>query len=251
MRKVLFSRPVGNLILAVVALLALPLAASATTYVYNSWSSTFNFSFTKGFPTTNPNEFELDHYYMYSWKLRNVDLDGAITAASITFHEIRNWDSSANQLFMHLLDTARFDGVSRFRDASTSDDPPVTIRDNWDPAFYPSGLVGTSGSALITPGTGNTTLSAAPSFGTSPVDYTYNFTASEILKLAEYIGATSAHTVALGFDPNCHYWNDGITFTITTSGGTSTPPIPEPGTMLLFATGAAGIARMLRRRRSA
>jgi hypothetical protein len=43
---------------------------------------------------------------------------------------------------------------------------------------------------------------------------------------------------ALGFDPDCHYWNDGIEFRIET-----TPIIsPIPPAALLFSTGIAVLA---------
>ena len=51
---------------------------------------------------------------------------------------------------------------------------------------------------------------------------------------------------ALGFDPDCHYFNDGIRFEIFTSNA-----IPEPTTMVMLGTGLAGIAARMRKRRKA
>ena len=55
-----------------------------------------------------PNQFNLDHHDAYTWRIAGIDLTGrSITAATLTFHNISNWDSHANMLFVHLLDTAR------------------------------------------------------------------------------------------------------------------------------------------------
>jgi len=37
--------------------------------------------------------------------------------------------------------------------------------------------------------------------------------------------------IAFGFDPDCHFWNDGIAFSFTTTPNT----VPGPTTMLLLA----------------
>jgi len=56
---------------------------------------------------------DLDHHNVYTWKITGInDLitasgGGTVTGAYLFFDNIRNWDSSANRLFMHLLDTAK------------------------------------------------------------------------------------------------------------------------------------------------
>jgi hypothetical protein len=75
------------------------------------------------------------------------------------------------------------------------------------------------------------------------VNYVYNFTAAQVQALSAYIANGS--NVALGFDPDCHFWNNGITFRITTAPTEN----PEPATLVLLGTGIGGY--LIRRRRKA
>ena len=57
---------------------------------------------------------DLDHHMVYTWRIDNISLANlAIASASLTFTNISNWDSNANVLHIHLLDTAKGAGVSR------------------------------------------------------------------------------------------------------------------------------------------
>jgi hypothetical protein len=53
--------------------------------------------------------------------------------------------------------------------------------------------------------------------------------------------------IAFGFDPDCHFWNDGIVFSFTTKP-TATP---EPTTMVLLGTGLAGLYYNRKRKKQA
>ena len=69
----------------------------------------------------------------------------------------------------------------------------------------------------------------------------YNFDDSLIGILTTYVGDSS---FGFGMDPDCHYYNEGITFSIETEQ----TPVPEPGTMMLLGFGMLGLAVYGKRR---
>jgi PEP-CTERM motif-containing protein len=76
--------------------------------------------------------------------------------------------------------------------------------------------------------------------------YTYTFQADELAALNTYI---VDGILALGLDPDCHFFNNGISLDLTTI--TNSQTVPEPGSLLLLGTGLAlARRRYLRRRRS-
>jgi hypothetical protein len=75
-------------------------------------------------------------------------------------------------------------------------------------------------------------------------DFTYTLSAADIAVLAADIANGS--NVALGFDPDCHFWNNGIVFTINTSAAGS---VPEPASLTLLMVGLAGLGGRLARGR--
>ena len=210
------------LLLAAAVVIALPAVASADTITFTAPATGAN----QG--SGGPNQFNLDHHDAYTWRIDGVNLAGkTITSATLTFRNIRNWDSNANMLFVHLLDTARRAGVNSFQDAPANQVPVIDINDDFAGSRYLS-------NPLVAPGTANTFL-AGQSFTTTSTNFVYTFTADQLKILSAYF--LNGGDIAFGFDPDCHFWNDGIVFTFTTAPN----PVPEPTTLALLGTGLAGL----------
>lgn len=238
-------------------LLVLPSTARADVVTFNSPTTAGN---TNG-ATDNLNEndyqggtnqFDLDHHRAYTWQINNIpSLNGqTIISATLTFRNIANWDTNANMLFVHLLNSANagFNGNNQIASVVDESGVPVPAA-NIDDYFIGANTLG--------PGGGNNTFLFQRGFnmvgqGASPYfagpgtyvaqNYVYTFNAAQLAALAAYISA--GQNIAFGFDPDCHFWNNGITFSYTTA-----PQVPEPMSMILFGSGLAGIGAYLRRRR--
>jgi hypothetical protein len=184
---------------------------------------------------------DLDHHMVYTWKVSGVNLNGQqITGARITIKNIANWDRNANRLFIHLLDNAKYSGVASFVDDPTNSAPVTDIRDDFVDTRYHN-----QSNWLVANGTADTYLTDR-SFTMTPENFVYNFTAAQVQALFTYI--TNGGNFALGFDPDCHFFNDGITFEIFTAHPAS---VPEPATLTLLGTGLAGLYARRRRQRQA
>jgi hypothetical protein len=191
------------------------------------------------FTPTPANLNDLDHHMAYTWRIDNISLAGkTLTGAKLTFKNIRNWDSNTNMLFVHLLDTAKNAGVASFVDDPTNSSPVTDITDDFANTRYHN-----QSGWLVANGTADTFL-GQHSFPTTGADWVINFTQAQLNVLAAYIANGS--NFAFGMDPDCHFFNDGIKFELTTSANPPTS-VPEPTTMTLLGTGLASL--YYRRRR--
>jgi hypothetical protein len=215
----------------------LPAHAFANTFTFSPTATAANTNSTTNHTNqTNysggANQFDLDHHKAYTWKLTGLSIPAgqSIISASITFKDIANWNTNTNKLFVHLLNTANNSGIASVTDSF--DD--TTISDYFNGANSLGPTLGVDNIKLF-----ESSFNMVGQSGYVAQDYTYNLTAAQLVTLAAFINANG--NIALGFDPDCHYWNNGLNFTYVTAS------VPEPVSMLLLSTGLAGL--YLRRRR--
>ncbi len=123
-----------------------------------------------------------------------------------------------NWLYIHLLDNTNLaSGVSVFGD---NKDDGIDNFVGWVNNIYLDTYIDHNGG------------------GGPAEDYRYTLTADQLTYLNNY---TQDGLFGLGFDPDCHYFNDGVYFHFDTQ------VVPEPATVFLFSSGL--VAAFLKRRK--
>lgn len=191
-------------------------AVSALAVVWGMVSSASALSSPYTFQPNPADLGDLDHSLYYTWGIAwSVPVGEYITGASLTIRNINNFAVEPNnRLYIHLLDNA-----------------PLGVTTGYD------GEGG--GDQFLNQGVLLATYVDDDPEPNPPETWTHNFTyPGQVTALVNYLGNG---VVGLGLDPDCHYFNDGITLTITTA------PIPEPASLLLM---AAAMVPIWRRRRA-
>ncbi|MCC6483786.1 MAG: hypothetical protein IT209_02975 [Armatimonadetes bacterium] len=167
--------------------------------------------------------YDLDHYYNYLWGVGwQTPAGETITNATLTIKNINNWtlERDNNWLYMHLIDNA-----------------PTGVKSSWDNES--NGDEFAHAGPLIDVYTDNDTKAHT---------LTYDFSQ---LGLVPYLQSYAADGKwGIGFDPDCHYFNDGIKLVVcTTTSTTPPPPVPEPMTMVMSFMGLSSLGAIRRLRR--
>jgi hypothetical protein len=153
---------------------------------------------------------DLEHGQIYRWGIKTPwAANETIVSASIFFDNIRDWTTESNLLWVHLLDTPPKIGVK------------ITA-DNENPSD------GMASQGIL--------LKKYVNLPATAQNLRYDLTADQITVLGQY--ALSDTKFGLGFDPDCHFYNCGIRFEVTTV-------VPEPASAMGLMGGvvAAGLGR--------
>lgn len=188
---------------------------------------------------------DLDHLYWYTWGFKNVALPEGeeIVEAVLTIRNVNNWtaaENGENWLRLYLLDTAE----NPYNGRGDRGNPPAgRLRRYSDTDNGPDNIAGLAWTAKVHIGT-YTDYDGGP--GGDVVTLVYSLADLGLLEVLE-VYIQNGNDFGLAFDPDCHYWNDGVSFSITTGLRT----VPEGGSTLVSLAFGVGMAAWAGRRRPA
>jgi hypothetical protein len=212
-----------------------------------AFATTYSFAPNDGQGDTD-DMFDLDHYKYYTWGFKNFQIPEGecITSAKLTISNINNWTADENGYWKYVngqwvlkpenwLNIWLLDGVSSYN-SSTSGLLKVYNDTDGGPDYFSTWS--SSDKAKIA-----TYTDWSGGSNGDVVTLTYDFATIGVLdELEAFI--SNGNNFALGFDPDCHYWNTGVNLVIVTAPCS----VPEAGNTVGLAGLGFGLIALLRRR---
>lgn len=225
------------------------------------------------FTPSNSDLGDLDHTHAYTWGITSTSGGASysslvsqltsgykIVSATLTISSLYDWSAADtnNQLFIHLLDNPGT-GVQTVTDDPTdngvnqgvlSDYFGGKINGNSVSGAWVAYGYNANGTSVTTGSTNIQLTQFHDADGpNSATQFSYGFTDTQLATLASYIsnghtGGSSYADFGLGLDPDCHYYNTGVTLTIVTA------PLSTPdsgATVLLLGAGLLSLGLFRRR----
>lgn len=167
---------------------------------------------------------------------QTLGLDEEVFSARLTFTNIYDWTVEPNELWITLLNDRADHPYSVLTVSVIGDNPGDTNNGNYFGSYA-------NASAITVLDQGHSLFNMS----TTPTTRNYDFTASELAALQSYLADDG--NCALGIDPDCHFYNCGVTFTIDTETDHHIETVPEPASIVgmfggLLAAGGAAARRM-------
>jgi hypothetical protein len=174
-------------------------------------------------PTPN-NLSELPHAKYFTWGINfTLAPDEKITGAVLTFNNIWDWTKENNDhLYVHLLDNIKSGSRSYVDNQGGGDNfaGQGAFVSNWSDPFG-----GKSRNFNLV------------------LDFSSLGLLGVLNNYAQTTPGKNKANFGFGIDPDCHYYNNGVTFTITTETTTPIIHIPEPATIAMLAIGGLLLPR--------
>lgn len=162
-------------------------------------------------------------------------------------------DVDPNQIPVTVISDAFGAGIGTNPLVKTANSTNILLGTYVDGSFSGAGTV-IDGVTVPNYQTGTFTAPAATQAANAAQTVTFNFNALQLQKLNQYISGGVSNgdngRIGFGFDSDCHFFNDGIEFTMISD--VPPPPIPEPTTALAGLACLVPVFRSVfgRRRRS-